>query len=137
MTTPANPDTTYAPDPAFAKAAHVDAAGYAKMYAASMADPDAFWGEQGKRLDWIKPYETVKDTSFEPGNVSVKWYPDGTLNVSANCIARLARLPPMSVEPSISETVPSGFTFALTADFIPALNQNPEATPRPRFPLGE
>jgi acetyl-CoA synthetase len=58
------------------------------MYEASMADPDAFWGEHGKRLDWIKPYTKVKNTSFEPGNVSIKWYEDGTLNVAANCIDR-------------------------------------------------
>jgi acetyl-CoA synthetase len=58
------------------------------MYAASMADPDAFWGEHGQRLDWIKPYTKVKNTSFEPGNVSIKWYEDGTLNVAANCIDR-------------------------------------------------
>ncbi|WP_394195931.1 acetate--CoA ligase [Litoreibacter albidus] len=88
MTTPANPDTTYAPDPAFAKAAHVDAAGYEKMYAASMADPDAFWAEQGKRLDWIKPFTQVSDVDFTLGNVHINWYADGTLNVAANCIDR-------------------------------------------------
>ncbi|WP_051153610.1 acetate--CoA ligase [Litoreibacter arenae] len=88
MTTHSNPDKTYAPDPAFAKAAHVDAAGYEKMYEASMADPDAFWAEQGKRLDWIKPFSKVSDVSFDLGNVHIKWYEDGTLNVAANCIDR-------------------------------------------------
>lgn len=68
--------------------AHLDAEGYAKMYAASVADPEAFWGEQGKRLDWIKPYTTVKNTSFEPGNIDIRWFEDGTLNVAANCIDR-------------------------------------------------
>lgn len=72
----------------FAANAHVDAARYKDMYAASILDPSAFWAEQGKRLDWIKPYSTVKETSFELGNVSIKWYGDGTLNVSANCIDR-------------------------------------------------
>ncbi|WP_420567927.1 acetate--CoA ligase [Thalassovita sp.] len=72
----------------FASGAHVDGAKYDAMYEASMADPDAFWGEHGKRLDWIKPYTKVKNTSFEPGNVSIKWYEDGTLNVAANCIDR-------------------------------------------------
>ncbi|TDT75236.1 acetyl-coenzyme A synthetase [Litoreibacter halocynthiae] len=88
MTTPSNPDTTYAPDPAFAKAAHVDAAGYEKMYAASVADPDAFWAEQGKRLDWIKPFTQVSDVDFTLGNVHINWFADGTLNVAANCIDR-------------------------------------------------
>jgi acetyl-CoA synthetase len=68
--------------------AHVNAADYDKMYAASIADPAAFWGEHGKRIDWIKPYTRVKDVSFDYGNVSIKWYDDGTLNVSANCIDR-------------------------------------------------
>ncbi|OAN76629.1 acetate--CoA ligase [Jannaschia sp. EhC01] len=68
--------------------AHIDAAKYDEMYAASMADPDAFWGEHGKRLDWIKPYTKVKNTSFAHDDVHVKWFEDGTLNVSANCIDR-------------------------------------------------
>ena len=58
------------------------------MYADSIADPDAFWGEHGKRIDWIKPYTKVKNTSFAPGNVDIKWFEDGTLNVSANCVDR-------------------------------------------------
>ncbi|MGP3697679.1 acetate--CoA ligase [Rhodobacter sp. NSM] len=72
----------------FIAQAHVDAAGYERMYAASVADPDAFWGEQGKRLDWIKPYTKVKDTNFKLGEVSIKWFQDGTLNVAWNCIDR-------------------------------------------------
>ncbi len=67
---------------------HVSAADYAQMYAASVADPDIFWAEHGKRIDWIKPYSKVKNTSFEPGNVDIRWFEDGTLNVSANCIDR-------------------------------------------------
>ncbi len=71
-----------------AATAHVNAAKYAEMYAASVADPDAFWGEQGKRLDWIKPFTKVKNTSFAHGDVDIKWFEDGTLNVSANCVDR-------------------------------------------------
>jgi acetyl-CoA synthetase len=81
-------DTTYPPAAAAAAKAHINAAKYDEMYAASISDPDAFWGEQGNRIDWIKPYTQVKDTSFEPGNISINWYADGTLNVSANCIDR-------------------------------------------------
>ncbi|WP_416821393.1 acetyl-coenzyme A synthetase N-terminal domain-containing protein, partial [Cronobacter sakazakii] len=47
---------------------------YDAKYQQSVHDPDAFWGEQGKILDWITPYQTVKNTSFAPGNVSIKWY---------------------------------------------------------------
>ena len=72
----------------FIAKAHVNAEGYAKMYSASSDDPDAFWGEHGKRLDWIKPYTKVKNTTFDYGNVSIKWYEDGVLNVAANCIDR-------------------------------------------------
>jgi acetyl-CoA synthetase len=72
----------------FVAKAHADAEKYEEMYAASVADPEAFWAEQGKRIDWIKPYSKVKNTSFAPGNISIKWFEDGTLNVSANCIDR-------------------------------------------------
>jgi acetyl-CoA synthetase len=72
----------------FVAAAHVDAAGYEARYAASVQDPEGFWGKEGLRLDWIKPYTKVKNTSFAPGNISIKWFEDGVLNVSANCIDR-------------------------------------------------
>ena len=68
--------------------AWIDAKTYQTMYQHSVDDPVGFWGEQGKRIDWIKPYTKVKNTSFAPENVSIKWYEDGTLNVSANCIDR-------------------------------------------------
>ena len=72
----------------FVDHAHIDAAAYHSMYERSVSDPQGFWGEQGQRIGWIKPYTKVKNTSFEPGKVSIKWYEDGTLNVSANCIDR-------------------------------------------------
>ena len=65
----------------------IDPAEYEKGYRLSLDDPDSFWGEQGKIIDWIKPYTKVKNTSFTDG-VSIKWYEDGTLNVAANCIDR-------------------------------------------------
>ncbi|PKG40634.1 acetate--CoA ligase [Psychromonas sp. Urea-02u-13] len=61
---------------------------YLADYASSISDPDAFWGEKGKILDWIKPYTKVKNTSYAPGNIDIKWFEDGELNVSANCIDR-------------------------------------------------
>ncbi|WP_274872897.1 acetate--CoA ligase, partial [Serratia marcescens] len=57
-------------------------------YQQSVQDPEAFWGEHGKILDWIKPYTKVKNTSFDPGHVSIRWFEDGTLNLAANCLDR-------------------------------------------------
>jgi len=70
------------------KRAFVDDAKYREMYARSIKDPDGFWGEQAKRVDWIKPFSKVKDTSFDPHNVSIKWFEDGTLNACHNCVDR-------------------------------------------------
>jgi acetyl-CoA synthetase len=82
------PDASLFDVPAgFAKSAWVDKAGYQLMYAQSLADPDGFWREQAKRLDWIKRFTTVKDTSFS-GDVHIRWFADGTLNASYNCIDR-------------------------------------------------
>ena len=78
----------YPASEAFVANAHANAAKYDEMYAASVADPDAFWSEQGKRIDWIKPYTKVCNSTFELGKVNIKWFEDGTLNVSANCIDR-------------------------------------------------
>ncbi|QQA41896.1 acetate--CoA ligase [Pelagovum pacificum] len=78
----------YPPSADFTGGAHVDAARYKEMYDRSISDPEGFWAEEGKRLDWIEPYTRVKDTSFEFGKVSIKWFEDGKLNVAANCIDR-------------------------------------------------
>ena len=78
----------YPPSADFVATAKIDAAKYEEMYAASINDPAAFWGEQGKRLDWIKPYSKVKNTTFAYPDVSIKWYEDGLLNVAANCVDR-------------------------------------------------
>ena len=72
----------------WAERAFIDAGDYEAMYAASLADPEAFWGEHGRRIHWFKPYSIVKNTSFEPGRVSIRWFEDGTTNVSYNCIDR-------------------------------------------------
>ncbi len=70
------------------KRAFIDDAKYQEMYARSIKDPNGFWAEQAKRLDWIKPFSKVKNTSFAPGNVSIKWFEDGTLNACFNCVDR-------------------------------------------------
>jgi acetyl-CoA synthetase len=61
---------------------------YRDWYRRSVEDAEGFWGEHGRRVDWIKPYTKVKNTSFAPGNVDIRWFEDGTLNVSANCLDR-------------------------------------------------
>jgi acetyl-CoA synthetase len=71
-----------------AKRAFVNAERYVKMYAASLKDPNAFWAEHGKRIDWMRPFTKVKNTSFGPGSVSIKWFEDGATNVAHNCIDR-------------------------------------------------
>ncbi len=71
----------------WAKRAWADSAKYQAMYQRSVADPEGFWAEHGKRVDWIKPFTKVKDTSFT-GDVHIRWFEDGTLNASANCIDR-------------------------------------------------
>ncbi|HBS39221.1 MAG TPA: acetate--CoA ligase [Rhodobacteraceae bacterium] len=78
----------FPPSNAFAANAHINASRYTEMYAASIADPDAFWREHGKRVDWIKPFSITKNVNFSHPNVSIKWFEDGVLNVSANCIDR-------------------------------------------------
>ncbi len=66
----------------------INAQQYYDEYQLSLQDPDKFWGEKGKVVDWMKPYTRVKNTSFDPGHVSIRWFEDGTLNLSANCLDR-------------------------------------------------
>jgi acetyl-CoA synthetase len=73
--------------PAAASRALINAAQYEQMYKKSVEDNAGFWAEQGRRIDWIKPYTQVKDVDFT-GDVRIRWYYDGTLNVAANCIDR-------------------------------------------------
>jgi acetyl-CoA synthetase len=69
-------------------ASSCDEAGYGAMYKASLSDPESFWANQAKRIEWIKPFTRVKNTSFAYPDVSIKWFEDGTLNVCANCVDR-------------------------------------------------
>jgi acetyl-CoA synthetase len=72
----------------WAKRAYADDVKYKAMHAAALGDPEAFWGLAGQRLDWLKPYTKVKDTSFNEADFRIRWYEDGVLNVAANCIDR-------------------------------------------------
>jgi acetyl-CoA synthetase len=82
---------------AIAASAYVDDAKYQSMYKRSVEDPDGFWREQAQRLDWAKPFTKVKNTSFDKSNVSIKWFEDGELNVSYNCVDRHAATKPDAV----------------------------------------
>ena len=88
MTDQGRAKEVYPASAVFAASAHVDAVAYARMYADSVDNSDAFWAKQGHRIDWIKDYTVIQNSSFELGHVSIKWFEDGTLNVSANCIDR-------------------------------------------------
>ncbi|WP_299849837.1 acetate--CoA ligase [uncultured Roseovarius sp.] len=81
-------ENTQKADRAGARTPHVNADQYKKMYEESVSDPEDFWGKQGQRLDWLKPYTKVKDVNFDLGHVSINWFADGELNVSANCVDR-------------------------------------------------
>ena len=72
----------------WARRAYIDDAKYKTMYTQSVDNPEAFWGEHGKRIDWFTPYTKVKNTSYDPHNVSIKWFEDGVTNVAYNCVDR-------------------------------------------------
>jgi len=78
----------YDVQPEWKKRAHIDAARYKEMYARSIDDPNGFWAREAKRIHWFKPPTKVKNTSFDPHHVSIKWFEDGTTNVAYNCIDR-------------------------------------------------
>ena len=81
-------DAKFAPTAAQVERAHVDNAKYLEMYEHSVADPEGFWREQGQTIEWMKPFSKVNDVSYDKPDVSIKWYHDGTLNASANCLDR-------------------------------------------------
>ena len=81
-------DRLFAPSESTIANALIDNSGYQAMYDASVADPDAFWAEHGKRIDWIKPYSQVSDISYDKADLHISWFGDGTLNAAANCLDR-------------------------------------------------
>ena len=78
----------YKPSNKIVENAHINKLKYEKMYKESISNPIKFWGEHGKRIDWIKNYEKVRDFSYDQKNLYIKWFEDGTLNASYNCIDR-------------------------------------------------
>jgi acetyl-CoA synthetase len=81
------PGRTVIPISAHPQVGKISEAEYFRLYQQSLADPDTFWAEHGKRVDWIKPFSKVRNAAFD-GDVHISWYEDGTLNASYNCIDR-------------------------------------------------
>ncbi|MCB9928355.1 MAG: acetate--CoA ligase [Alphaproteobacteria bacterium] len=81
-------DELFPVTPAVAQSAHVDRAAYDEMYRRSVEDPEGFWGEHGKRIDWFKPYTKVKDVSYAKDDLHIRWFHDGTTNAAYNCLDR-------------------------------------------------
>lgn len=81
-------DLRFAPADETVARAHINDAQYQEMYQRSITDNEAFWAEHGKRIDWIKPYTTIENVSYDASNLSIKWFEDGTLNAAANCLDR-------------------------------------------------
>ncbi|MEO1910252.1 MAG: acetate--CoA ligase [Paracoccus sp. (in: a-proteobacteria)] len=108
--------------PAGLENAHVGPDDYARLYAESIDDPEAFWGREGRRLDWIKPYGKVKNTDFTFGQVDIKWYEDGVLNACVNCVDR--HLPTRAdqtaiiFEPDDPQTPAQHITYAQLSDSV-------------------
>ena len=78
----------YKPSQDIINNSHINADQYEKMYQESINQPDHFWAENGKRIDWVKPYSKISNFSYDLNNLSIKWFEDGTLNASYNCIDR-------------------------------------------------
>ena len=81
-------NTVFKVSDSWAKQAYANKSQYEKKYKLSLKDNDGFWNKEGKRITWIKPYTKIKDIKYSKQEVNIKWYYDGTLNASANCIDR-------------------------------------------------
>ncbi|MGA2495146.1 MAG: acetate--CoA ligase [Roseiarcus sp.] len=81
-------EKVYGVSPDWAKSAWIDEARYEEMYQRSIKDPDGFWGDEGKRIDWFKPFTKVRDISWDSHHVAINWYEDGETNAAYNCIDR-------------------------------------------------
>ena len=91
--------SSYPVPDAWANRAHINTARYDDMYAEALKNPDTFWRREAASLDWMKPFTTVNESSFEKDSFGVRWFGDGALNVSANCLDR--HLPARANDPAI------------------------------------
>ena len=108
--------------PAGLKDAHAGPEDYARLYDESIRDPQGFWSREGQRLDWMTPYTKVKNTDFTLGQVSIKWFEDGVLNASVNCIDRhlptRANQTAIIFEPDDPQTPAQHITYAQLSEKV-------------------
>lgn len=108
--------------PAGLEDAHAGPEDYARLYDESIRDPQGFWSREGKRLDWMTPYTKVKNTDFTLGQVSIKWFEDGVLNASVNCIDRhlptRANQTAIIFEPDDPQTPAQHITYAQLSEKV-------------------
>ncbi len=78
----------YAPSSDIIKNSHANKAEYERMYEESITSPEKFWEKHGKRIDWMKPYTKIRDVSYNKEDLHIRWYEDGALNASYNCLDR-------------------------------------------------
>ena len=83
-----NENLIFEPSAEIKKLTHISKGNYDSLYKESISDPNTFWAKHGKRIDWIKPYNIVSSCSYKKDDVSIKWFEDGVLNASANCLDR-------------------------------------------------
>ena len=106
----------YSPPQSFVAQTRITNADYEAEYARSREDNEAYWGAQGKCLDWMRPYTKVKNVSWQPPEVRIAWYEDGTLNVAANCVDRHAASHPdrtaLIWEPDDPQAEPRQISYA-------------------------
>nr|WP_111297972.1 acetate--CoA ligase [Paracoccus saliphilus] len=108
--------------PAGLENAHVGPEDYSRLYDESISDPEGFWGREGQRLDWIQPFSKVKNTNFAMGQVSIKWFEDGVLNASVNCVDRhlpkRANQTAIIFEPDDPQTPAQHITYAQLSESV-------------------
>ena len=92
-----NTDKVFKVNDEWSKIAHANKEIYETKYKKSLEDNDAFWAEEGKRIDWIKPYSKIKDVIYSKAKTEIKWFYDGTLNASYNCIDRHLKKKPIKL----------------------------------------
>ena len=90
-------DLVFEPSDELKKSSHISKNDYDRLYQESILQPEQFWREHGKRIDWIKPYQTVSNVSYNKPGVSIKWFEDGELNVCYNCVDRYAETQPNEI----------------------------------------
>lgn len=108
--------------PAGLEDSHAGPEDYARLYDKSIRDPQGFWSREGQRLDWMTPYTKVKNTDFTLGQVSIKWFEDGVLNASVNCIDRhlptRANQTAIIFEPDDPQTPAQHITYAQLSEKV-------------------